>query len=893
MNPHNRAFPDRQEIIRAKCFSPAAAFEKFPHEALEGTIPERFEKIVRMYPDRIAVSTPDRELSYGALNSLANDIAQGLLTGHRTEDPVALLLEPDDAAIAAVLGVLKAKRIYVPLDSTYPRARLFSVLDHSGAGAILTDEKNMRLATELASGSRLCLRVDELRAGGSSADPAIGASPADIAAVFYTSGSTGEPKGVAQSHRGVLHRVMSDTNTFHICTEDRLSLLSSAAYSVSMRNCFGALLNGATVCPFDLSGNGLHQLESWLRSQRITIYFSVPTVFRQLVANLREAASMDSIRLLYLGGESISQDDVRSYQRHFSQAILVNSLASNEAGIIAYYFMDKDFNEFETSVVPVGYPPDGKELLILDDDGGDLAAGGMGEIAVRSRFLAPGYWSSGHRITGIAVDRDLDDFGTRVYRTGDLGYLREDGCLIHHGRKELRVKIRGARVELEEVEAALRQHHSVREAVVETFRDGTQGDRLVAYLVLREGHGPTVTELRDDLKKKLADHMIPSSFTFLTALPLTPNGKIDRQALPTPDTSRPQLKAAYAPPKTPDEVLLVQIWTKLLSVDPIGIHDNFFELGGNSLLAAMLVDRINRAFHQNLSISAVYESPTVDQLAHVLSRQHTSRAHSSLICLQPHGSKPPFFWIHGQASDGLIAKYFSPDQPVYGLIHQSMDGRAAAYTTVESIAGYYLGEIRKVQARGPYLLGGYCFGGLVAFEVAQQLEKYNEEARLLVLVDPPDCRSAALAASIRDQIHHHMEAFWASGGLRRKLGYLARWTTDAIKFVLRPPVKFIARFGRNLVIKTFVKCGKLIPVGLRSAHILDVYERAIARYSPTIYSGELVIFKAADGKRTPETWSHLVAKGVAIQVVPGNHENILREPHLGVWVERLKSQISR
>ena len=870
---------------------------EFPQEEIERSIPDRFEKIVRLYPDRIAVSTLARELTYAELNAWANRLAYGLLEKQKgSSRAVALLMEPNDLAIAAVIGVLKARKIYIPLDPSYPRGRLLSVLDDSGAGMVLTDQKNLGLATELTLGARMCINADGIGAGVTAENPVIVTSASDPVTIFYTSGSTGQPKGVVQNHTSVLHRIMSDTNTFHTCSDDRLSLLSSPAYSVSLRNLFGALLNGAAVCPFDAAGDGLRQLESWLLSQRITIYFSVPTVFRQLVANLRQDAKFNFLRLIYLGGESVSKEDVESYKRCFAEAILVNSLASNEAGIIAYYFLDKDSQESEN--IPAGYSVEGKELLILGEEGEDVGVGRVGEIALRSRFLSPGYWQNGI-VADFALNGNLQDGKTPVYRTEDLGYLRDDGCLIHLGRKGLRVKIRGSRVELEEVEAALRQHPAVRNAVVDAVRDGLEGDRLIAYVVLRDGQCPTITELRDDLLAKLARYMIPSSFVFLAALPLTPNGKVDRLALPVPDKSRPQLKAAYAPPTTAKEVFLVQMWSKMLSVDQIGIHDNFFDLGGNSLLAAVLVARINRDFEKALSISVFYEGPTIAQLAKALNREMASHARISLVSLQPHGSKLPFFWIHGQASDGLIAGYFRPDQPVYGLIHQSMDGKPAAHTTVESIAAHYLSEIRTVQPLGPYLLGGYCFGGVVAFEMAQQLKKQNEETSLLFLLDPPNGIALSATAtpkpdtSIYNQVYQHKENFKALAEPRKKVRYVLSAAIDLIKTLLRPSVNLVIRVTRNLLIRTFVKFGKPIPVRLRIPYILDVYEYAMGRYTPTVYSGRLTIFKAANDRRNPETWSHLAAKGVEIHVIPGNHENILREPYLGVWVEKLKAQILR
>ena len=879
--------PFDQKTIRARCFHRTGIFLAFPVEDVESSIAERFKRIVGMYPDRIAVKTPMRELTYSALDALSNGIACSLLKRQKeTRSPVALFLESSELAITSVLGVIKSRQIYVPLDPSYPQARLRSVLEDSGATTILTDQKNADLARELSTNTRLCLTLEEMSAKVCRRNIAGITSPTDPVAIFYTSGSTGQPKGVVQNHRGVLHRIMADTNTFHVCREDRLSLLSSPAYSVSMRNLFGALLNGATVCPFDIAGDGLHHLKEWLISEDITIYFSVPTVFRQFVQTLQGDESFKSLRLIYLGGESVTKEDVQLYKRHFPEALLVNSLASNEAGIIAYYFMDKH-DQLSESSVPVGYPAEGKDLLILGKDGENIGVGTIGEIAVRSRFLSPGYWQN-RTVTSFALNADPTDCDLRIYHTGDQGYIRDDGCLIHLGRKGLRVKIRGSRVELEEVEAALRQHSAIREVVVDTARDQVEGDRLIAHVVLREGQKLSVADLRDDLTAKFPPYMIPSRFIYLETLPRTPNGKVDRGALPKPDKSRPLLKTAYALPATEDQKLLAQIWSEVLSIDRVGIYDNFFELGGNSLLATVLLARINREFRKDLSISVVYQAPTVEQLAKAVKGKFSTHSWRSLLSLQPQGVKPPFFWIHGQASDAVIGEYLGLDQPVYGLIHQSMDGKPASYTTVESIAAHYLLEIRTVQSQGPYLLGGYCFGGLIAFEIAQQLKTQNEETSLLFLLDPPDYIAASHSGSAFRPRLESVRTPDIAGWPTRDAAYLITRTENMIKRRIRIIVSLVCRVARRIIINSALKWGRPIPVGLRSSYILDVYDDAIRYYCPTLYRGQIIIVKAAEDNRNPETWSHLAGKGVEIHIVPGNHQNILREPYVGAWLEKLK-----
>ena len=503
-------FPE-QEAIRAKCFHPSGMFVEFPKEDIETSIPDRFEQIVRQYAHRSAVKTRDNSLTYDELNKAANRVAHAILTQRgEGEEAVTLLMRNGAPMIAAILGALKAKKSYVPLDPSYPRARLTSILEDSQAGLILTDNKNLCLAKELTLGVCGLLNVDDLDVGLSTENLGLFMSADSVACIFYTSGSTGEPKGVIQAHRNVLHRVMVDTNSFHICPDDRLSLLSSPSYSVSLRNLFGTLLNGASLYAFNIEEEGLAHLADWLIQEKVTIYFSVPTVFHHFTDKLRESECFGMLRLIYLGGEPTTKKDVELYKKYFSPAcILVNSLASNEAGIIRNYFIDKE-TQIRGSIVPAGYAVDGKEILVLNDDGQEVDCNQIGEIVVRSRYLCPGYWQKSD-LTRASFLSDPAGGKERIYRTGDLGRIGPDGCLEHLGRKDFRVKIRGQRVEVAEVEMTLLNHHAIKEAVIRAVENEPDDpsaplrtdQRLVAYVVPKQGQAPTISELRGFLRGKL------------------------------------------------------------------------------------------------------------------------------------------------------------------------------------------------------------------------------------------------------------------------------------------------------------------------------------------------------------------------------------------------------
>jgi amino acid adenylation domain-containing protein len=611
--------PPGQRSIQAKCFHPSGSFVEFKREEIEQSIPSRFERQVAKYPDRVAVKTRNHTLTYYELNEAANRVARAILarSGDGSE-PIALLIENDAPIVVAILGVLKAGRIYVPLDPLYPHARLTYILEDSQAGLIVTNTRNLTLARELAYERLQVVNVDEIASSPSPCNPKLNISPDRPANILYTSGSTGQPKGVVQNHRNVLHEIMNYTNGVHICANDRLILLSSPSFADAVRTTYGSLLNGAGLYPFDIREEGLDHLADWMIQQGITIYRSVPAVLRHFVSSLSGNEKFTDLRLIYSAGDSVSKADVQLYKRYFSPTcVFVNGLGSTESLTFRWYFIDQE-TQMTGSTVPVGYALEGMEVLLLENDVNEPGSNEVGEIAVKSRYLSPGYWRK-PELTGAVFSADLAG-GDRIYRTGDLGRILSDGCLEHLGRKDFQVKIRGHRIEVTEVEMALLDLDTIKEAVVVARKDDSGDQRLVAYVVPHNQPGPTVTSLRHVLRGRLPDYMIPSAFMVLDALPLTPNRKLDRKALPDPGKSRPKLDAPYVAPRTPIEEALAEIWAEVLSLDEVGIHDNFFELGGHSLAASQVISRVIKRLQLGLPVQSLFQAPTVAEMAAVITQ---------------------------------------------------------------------------------------------------------------------------------------------------------------------------------------------------------------------------------------------------------------------------------
>ena len=613
---HSTRLPPEQQAIRAKCFHPTGMFVEFPKEEIEQSIPARFEKIVRKYPDRTAVKTGRYQVSYDDLNRAANRLAHVILAKTRPDqEPIALFLEHGISPIIATLAILKAGKFAVQTDPAAERSRIAYLLEDSRATIVLTNEKSYSMAQEWATEKRHLINIDDLDSHLSDDNLGIPISSTAPASVRYTTGSTRQAKGSLKSHRHDLHSVANFTNYFHVCADDRILMLGR---HVLGKHAFEALLNGGALYPFDLLDESLVNLAQWLIQEQITIYKSLPTAFRHFVGTLSGRESFPKLRLIRLAGEPVYTADLELYRKHFpSDCLFVNSFSSTETGNISVYFADKN-THLNRGRVPVGYPVEGKEVLLLDETRKKVGPYRTGEIAVRSRFLSTGYWQR-PELTREKFHSEPGTEGGQLYFTGDLGRMSNDGCLELIGRKDFAIKIRGSRVDVGETEAALGEHPGIKELVVVPKKLPSGDTRLVAYLVARnKPAAPTVTELRHFLKEKLPESMIPAAFVVLDKLPLLPTGKVDRRALPDPGDRRPELDTPYVTPRTGIETELQRIWTEVLSIGQIGIHDNFFDLGGHSLAATRVISQVIKKFQLDIPLQSLFQSPTITEMAAVI-----------------------------------------------------------------------------------------------------------------------------------------------------------------------------------------------------------------------------------------------------------------------------------
>ena len=793
-----------------------------------------------------------------------------------------------------MLGALKAGKTYIPLDPHYPAQRLAYMLEDSQASLIVTSDTQAGLAQKLAGNRLHLINIDRLDAGVPDINPRHLFTPDTLAYILYTSGSTGQPKGVMQNHHNVLHFIKAYTNNLHIGARDRLTLISSYSFDAAVMDIFGALLNGATLYPIDVKKEGLLNLAQYIKECQISIYHSTPTVYRYFLNSLKDTDEFPSVRLVVLGGEAVVKRDVDLYKKHFCKdCVLINGLGPTESTVSLQYFIDA-YTEVFQHAVPVGLPVEETQVVLLDEAGREVPL--VGEIAIRSPYIALGYWRKSEITKAAFATQD----GSRLYRTGDMGRLLADGMLDFRGRKDFQVKIRGHRVEVGEVEARLAEYPSVRECVVTLNENGSGEKQLVAYLV-HDGHPPAGGELRHFLQEKLPDYMIPSIFVPLESLPLTPTGKIDRRALPQPKLEPAEAKAkVYA--RTEIEERLVRIWEQVLRVQPIGVQDNFFELGGHSLLAVHLFAHINQEFNVNLPLATLFRDATIESLAVVIEGKSKPETWSSLIEIEPAGDHAPFFCVHGLTGDILwfreLAHCLAPHIPFYGLQSRGLDGIQKPLECIEDMASHYIHEIRLLQPKGPYYLGGASFGGTVALEMAHQLLDQGEEVALLAVFDHSP-------ANIQlDRNTHKLQRQLTSG--YKILRNFPRWLSE---FVRLGPARISMRIRRKLKLiwkvtgrSTIGKLGELEADDMidfaseleahRQRLITSNYQ-ALKTYLPKPYTGKVTLFRAL--KRPllntydpEEGWQKLAPGRVTVYDISSSHEGMFKKPYVDDVAKNLR-----
>jgi len=863
-----------------------------------------FEAQVEKSPAAIALICDDIHLTYQELNERANQLARYLRgLGVKNETLVGICTSRSVDMVVGMLAIFKAGGAYVPLDPSYPRERLSFILNDAQASVVITQSQHMTLFSEQAIHA-ICMDEDWWKIRQAPASTPVGnLSSEDLAYVIYTSGSTGNPKGVMISHTSLCNFVRLAGSALDVTSEDVYMQTASIAYALSVRQLMVPLAKGATVVL--ANAEQMHDplmLFQLIKDKGITLMDMVPSFWRTCIHRLSELCEEErtrfldnSLRRIVSIGEPLGSDVPYDWAFRFgNRTKLVNIFGQTETtGVVATYPIPYE-EPAKAGIVPIGRSIPETKLYILDVNLHPVPVGEQGELCVSNPCLARGYLHRPQLTAEKFIPNPFNDgFSSHLYRTGDLALQREDGNIEFLGRGDQQVKIRGQRLELGEVETVLRSHKAVQDCAVMIHGDRPDDKYLAAYVVAGENSLST-SDLRQYLRSILPDYMVPSVFMFLDAMPLTPNGKLDRLALPRPSKAGSVDKNPniHMEPRNSIEQTIVVIWKDLLKLDRVGIHDDFFDLGGHSLMSVRMFARIERDLGVRLPYTSLFRATTIAQIAVLVANVNEDITSWRIVVpVQTRGDTPPFFGVHAHEGGVLfwrnIVSYLPEDQPFYALQALGVDGIQTPLNRIPDMARLYIQEMRRVQPRGPYYLGGYSMGGEIAFEMGQQLVSQDEKVNLLVMLDTrnpsrslrPMSRdiNGSLTATLDTALPQH-----PIGILRQKLsGHYLRLSVLSPRQQVAYVINQITIRIKQLITFTLVKILRIlrrrIPDRLLLIYLRLKHTEALINYVPVVYPGKITLFRATQSlTANPDDsrlgWGPLAAGGMDVHHFDAPHE---------------------
>ena len=858
-------------------------------------IHQLIEAQVARAPNRTAVVHNGKKLSYDELNKRANQLAHHLMgLGVKSDMPVGLFVERSFDMAIGVLGILKAGGAYLPLDPGYPEERIAFMIHDSKTPVIVTQK---RIAGSLPGHEAQTVVIDsdwDLIMKKGEENPSVQSSTVNLAYVMYTSGSTGQPKGVLVPHGGVVNHCLSVTEQYGIQSDDRVLQFFSINFDGSVEELFPAWSIGAAVIlrSEEMLASTANFMQ-WIEQEGITV-IDLPTAYWHELVNglaLSGASLPKALRVVIVGGEKASMSAYTTWAEISKGRVRwFNTYGPTECTVVSTIYEPDDSVEYREAELdmPIGRPIANTQIYVLDKNLQPLPVGVPGEMLIGGAGVARGYLNR-PELTAERFIKDpfSDKPDDRLYKTGDLVRYLPDGNIEFMGRTDFQIKFRGFRVEPGEIERVIDQHPSVHESLVMLREDVPDQKFLAAYWTAKEGTSPNSTEPREFLKDKVPEYMVPAAFVLIDAFPLSPNGKVDRRALPVPKVRGIESEAPYVAPRNQTENVLANIWSEVLGIKRIGIHDNFFELGGHSLLTLQVLDRAHRE-GLDLTPQQMFKHQTIGDLAAVLDPKllaDKERASwSSLVSLQPDGSRPPLFLIHSTPGDilgyGNLIYHLGPDQPCYGFQSLGLYKPEQAHTSIEEMAAYYVRLLLAFRPEGPYILGGWCYGGVVSLEMARQLLDRGHNVSLLALIDTwaprPDLK----------YYHYYFD---------RIASFFNMGITHGFRYA-RTKIK--RKIGKHIHNDSTVLAIDLEYGHLKNRkHVLKTNMQAAKQFRLKPYPGRITLFNLEDPgdgiMPDPKSgWSTLAAE-IETYPISSSHRDMLQEPQVKFLAKQIKECIDR
>ncbi|MFF5448536.1 amino acid adenylation domain-containing protein [Streptomyces sp. NPDC012888] len=852
-----------------------------------GLLHEPFTAQAAAHPGRVAVIAPGRRLDYGELDGLGDRLGRWLAEhGAGPGTFVGVVMEKGWEQVAATLGVLKSGAAYVPVDAGVPAERLRLLLEKSGIRLVLTQSR-VEDTTAWPDGTvRLSVDGPEVLDVPAGPLPPSPARPEDLAYVIFTSGSTGEPKGVMIEHTGALNTVLDINERFGITHEDRVLALSALNFDLSVYDVFGVLAaGGAIVLPPPDAHREPGRWAELVTEHGVTVWNSVPTLMEMFTEHALAAglAGTLPLRTVMMSGDWIPLNLPERIAALVPDAAVWSLGGATEASIWSIAHPITGEADPSLTSVPYGRPLRSQQFHVLNEALQPCPVWVPGQLYIAGAGLARGYLGDEAKTRASFFRHPAT--GERLYRTGDLGRYLPDGNIEFLGREDFQVKIQGYRIELGEIEAALLACAGVRTAVASAVGERQGAKRLVAYVVPEEGAGEVTPELlAKTIGAGLPSYMVPQHILLLDALPLTANGKVDRSALPVPGADS-GAGAASARPRDATESGLAAIWAEFFPGAEFGVHSDFFALGGNSLLAVRLMAEVRERLGCSLPLSTLFARPTIALLAETVREAGGAVRRTALVPVRATGSRPPLFFVHPVGGDvlcyGELAALLGQDQPFHAF--QVPDGEPL--TCVPELAAHYVAELTAAFPEGPYRLGGWSMGGVIALEMAQQLTAAGHEVERLAVIDllePPG------PAPDRDRVDEAVLLSWFGRDLAGLAG--TDWEPDPepLRTAADPEEAF-----RMLYAEAAAR--GVLPAGVGLDVFQEIYTRfarnfrALLSYAPRPYAGQTAFFRAEGGAgdEAVAAWSRLFTSGPRVVSLPGDHYTVMQSPLLRQLADQL------
>jgi amino acid adenylation domain-containing protein len=866
---------------------------------------ELLEQSCQNFKEQVAIQQNDKQITYAVLDERANRLAHCLINQLPKGSMIVVMLEDRINLIIALIAILRASCVFVPLDPTLPAERLRKMVTALIPDGFITAAKFNQLLPNIVSQtpkvSRLLYLEEHAQpeqslnnilspivtpvASFRSEKPSISLDNEAICYIYHTSGSTGTPKGIMGRLKSISHFVKWEIETFNITAGWRISQLTMPTFDAFLRDVFVPLAVGGTIClpPEPNQPLDSQTLVDWIDKQRLNLVHCVPSLFKIMLEGSLDSQRLKSLKYILMAGEVLPIADVKKWIATYANRIqLVNLYGSSETTMVKFcHFIQP--SDIKRGFIPIGQPITSTKAIILDDNQDVCPPGIFGELYIRTPYLTLGYYKQPELTQKVFIQNSLNQNPKDIiYKTGDLARILSDGHFQFLGRKDNQIKIIGIRIELADIEKALMDHEEIKNAIVKVWEDSTSEQRLIAYIVAASESVPTEpTELQHFLKEKLPAYMIPSTFVTLKTIPLTPHGKIDRQALPKPPQIRPQLEASFVAPQSKLELQLTKIWEKLLGIQSIGIHDNFFDLGGHSLLAIKLLAKIEKTFGKRLALIELFHAPTIAQQAARLTEER--RLNGKLLeTIQSQGNLSPFFFIGSTNYARALAPKLGDNQPVYGLniFGLQPDNGKLPVLKVKKIAQQYCQKIQTVQPKGPYYLGGYCADAKVAFEIAQQLQANGQKVTFLAFID----------------------VIWQPQN--RYFGFYRHWYNllekgpNYLFYKMRKKINYLhsrLKLSWSQQIENFYqRWGKQSPRQLRNMLFINNYYTALKNYEPQPYQSPITLFLSSDWRwKDLTTLKKLAIGGLDIHEIAGYHDNLFDAPQINQLGKQLKSCLEK